>query len=42
MSELLVLILGVIIGWVVPCPHRLQIGINKGVGFLRDKVNFFK
>lgn len=42
MSEILVLIVGIFIGWVVPCPHRVQIGINKSLGFLRDKINFFK
>lgn len=42
MSEVIVLIVGIFIGWVVPCPHRLQIGINKVVSTVKDKINFFK
>lgn len=42
MSEVIVLIVGIFIGWVVPCPHSLQIGINKAVSTVKDKINFFK
>jgi hypothetical protein len=42
MSEILIFILGVFIGWVVPCPHNIQVGINKVIGLIKDKINIFK